>query len=142
MKPSPNSGGYLGVNLFKNGISKTRLIHQLVAEAFLNHIPNGFKLVINHKNFIITDNRVENLEIVTTRENSNQKHINSTSKYTGVHWAKYYKKWISAIYVNGNTTYLGIFDNELDASKYYENAIISVKNGEDIKVKRYKNKKL
>ena len=35
-------------------------MHQLIAVIFLNHIPCGFNLVINHKNFIKTDNRAEN----------------------------------------------------------------------------------
>ncbi|KKL69843.1 hypothetical protein LCGC14_2110840, partial [marine sediment metagenome] len=37
--------------------------HKLVCIAFLNHIPNGHKLVVNHINFDKLDNRVENLEL-------------------------------------------------------------------------------
>jgi len=57
--------GYLKVNLYFNGVKKCRSVHQLVAEAFLNHKPNGHKLVVNHINFIRTDNRVSNLRWVT-----------------------------------------------------------------------------
>jgi hypothetical protein len=91
---SVGSNGYLTVKLCKNGIAKTRTIHQLVLESFLNYMPDGTqKLVVNHINFIRRDNRLENLEIVTMRDNGNQKHIKSSSKYTGVTWNKEKKKW-------------------------------------------------
>ena len=73
--------GYYSITLRKNGIGKTRKVHQLVAESFLNHKVCGMELVINHIDFNKTNNKVENLEIVTSRENSNKKHLKSTSKY-------------------------------------------------------------
>lgn len=123
LKLSVSGTGYLSVSLCKNGISETYLVHQLVAITFLNHKPNGFKLVCNHKNFNILDNRVENLEIVTNRENSNQKHIKHSSKYTGVTWRKDHKKWCSQIRISGKKMHLGYFTNEYDASLAYEKAI-------------------
>ena len=61
--------GYCRVRLFSSdGKSKHYATHRLVAEAFLGNIEG---MEINHKNEIKTDNRVENLEIVTSRENCN-----------------------------------------------------------------------
>lgn len=52
--------GYYRVGLHKNGASKTFLVHRLIAATFLPN-PDNYPQV-NHKNEIITDNRVENLE--------------------------------------------------------------------------------
>lgn len=60
--------GYLQVNLFKDGKFKTKLIHRLVAESFISN-PNNLKQV-NHINGIKTDNRVENLEWVSAKQNT------------------------------------------------------------------------
>ena len=123
LKQAIGSGGYFLVSLFKEGKQKTVRVHQLVAEAFLNHVSDGYNLVINHINFIKTDNCVENLEITTQRQNTNQKHIKSSSKYVGVHLQKASKKWISHIAINGKQKYLGIFKDELEAHQAYESAL-------------------
>lgn len=65
---SPKSNGYFMKCLQKNGDKKYVTIHRLVATAF---IPNPERLEqINHKNGIKTDNRAENLEWVSRRENA------------------------------------------------------------------------
>ena len=61
------SDGYLKCNLKNNGERFDFRVHRLVAEAFIPNIDN--KPVINHKNGIKTDNRVENLEWCTVSEN-------------------------------------------------------------------------
>ena len=136
LKPAVTGNGYLGVNLYANNGQKTRTIHQLVAEAFLNHKPCWYDLVVNHKDFNKLNNDVENLEIVTHRENLNKKHIKSTSKYTGVHLNKASGKWCSQISVNGRTKRLGFFDTEEEASEYYQNALIAIEKGFEIVVKK------
>ena len=119
--------GYLVVRLSKIGLVKTKQIHQLVAEAFLNHSQKGHKLVVNHKNFNRQDNRVENLEIVTQRENTNRAHIKSSSKYVGVSWHKGSKKWMSRIVINGKRKHLGYFFEEIEASNAYQNALLAIR---------------
>ena len=118
--------GYYSITLRKNGIGKTRKVHQLVAESFLNHKRCGFELVINHIDLDKTNNKVENLEIVTNRENSNRKHLKSTSKYIGVHWNKEDKKWKSTITINKELKYLGSFNDELEASEAYQKALLNI----------------
>ena len=66
LKPINQSNGYLKVNLVKDGVQKTCLIHRVVASTF---IEGDNSLTVNHKNGIKTDNRFENLEWVSLSEN-------------------------------------------------------------------------
>jgi len=129
LKPHIDSSGYLSITLCRNKIHKTTRIHILVAIAFLNHTPNGRTLVVNHRDFNRKNNMKYNIEIVTMRENTNQKHMKSTSKYVGVSRGKNDKKWNAYIYVNKRNIYLGRFENELDAANAYQNAFDELTNG-------------
>ena len=61
------SHGYVSVILYKNGTKKNFRVHRLVAKAFLVNPKNLPQ--INHINFNRSDNRIENLEWVTAKEN-------------------------------------------------------------------------
>jgi hypothetical protein len=136
LKNTKDISGYFKVTINFNSKRTTFKVHQLVAMAFLNHKPCGYKLVINHKDFNRLNNNVENLEVVTQRENANKKHLKSSSKYTGVCWDKRAKKWLSHICINGVLKYLGSFETELEAKVYYDNALKSINNEEEIVIKR------
>ena len=123
LKLSKNSSNYLLAGLRINKVTKSVYVHQLVAQSFLNHKRCGHKLVVNHIDFDKTNNKLDNLEIVTARENSNQKHLKSSSKYVGVSWHKRFNKWVSRITINGKNKHLGYFTNELEASKSYKIAL-------------------
>ena len=123
LKKCINSSGYCLVVLYNNKKRKIFYAHQLVAIAFLNHNPNKFEKVVNHKNFNKLDNRVENLEIVYTRENCNQKHIKSSSSYTGVSFHKTEKCFFSYIRIKSNRIHLGRYKSEKQASEMYELAV-------------------
>lgn len=55
--------GYLKTSLRKDGKQRKLAIHQLVAMAFLGHIPCGHKSLVNHINKNKLDNRIDNLKI-------------------------------------------------------------------------------
>lgn len=57
--------GYPYVNIYQRG---TIFVHRIVAETFIPK-PEGIRLEVNHKNGVKHDNRVDNLEWVTRREN-------------------------------------------------------------------------
>ena len=128
LKAGVGGNKYLIIVLCNQGVNKSKLIHQLVAESFLNHNPCGHKLVVNHINFDRKDNRVENLEIVTARENTNKKHLKSSSVYTGVNWYKKYKKWSAQIRINGKSKNLGYFTDEYKAHLAYQSALSQLNN--------------
>tara|TARA_R110001632_G_scaffold27006_5_gene72752 strand:- start:3316 stop:3810 length:495 start_codon:yes stop_codon:yes gene_type:complete len=130
LKGTKDFNGYSIVCLHKDGNQKTKKVHQLVAIAFLGHIPSGMSLVVDHINRIKTDNRLENLQIITNRENlSKDKRWSSkyTSKYIGVHWCKPRNKWRAQIRINKITKHLGYFKTELEASEVYKSKLETIK---------------
>ena len=69
LTPNTNNSGYMMVHLKNDGQRKCKLIHRLVAEAFIPN-PNN-KPCCDHINACKTDNRVENIRWVSHKENSN-----------------------------------------------------------------------
>lgn len=63
-----NAYGYPRYTLSYEGEQRTIAAHRLLWEAFVGPIPRG--LVINHKNGVKDDNRLDNLEVVTVAENT------------------------------------------------------------------------
>ena len=72
---SKKKNGYLSVMLSKNNNQKRHSVHRLVAKAFIEN-DNESRTVINQKNEIKTDNRVENLEWCDRSYNQTYNDIN------------------------------------------------------------------
>jgi len=121
------TGGYYAVNLWKNNKMKTQKIHKLVASAFLGHIPCKYKEVVDHINNVRTDNRLENLQLISNRENCS-KEQRGKSKYTGVYYYTGRNYWYAQITLNGKSIHLGTFKNEIDAAERYKKALSIIDN--------------
>ncbi len=128
LKPQMDNSGYYKVKLSRNGIVKTMSIHVIMAMAFKGHIPCGNKVVVDHINNIKTDNRIENLQSITQRQNCSKDKKNKTSKYTGVTWHKVSNKWVSYIYVNNKIKNLGLFNTEYEAHLAYQKTLEEILN--------------
>lgn len=96
-KPQFNARGYVTYMLSVGSKVSTHRAHRLVWEAFNGKIPRD--MTINHKNGIKTDNRLENLEIVSRAENTIHAIEVLDSYFRGeqVHIAKLSEKDIPAI---------------------------------------------
>ena len=118
--------GYLIVTLCENNKRKTFKIHKLVAIEFLNHIPCGYKEVVDHIDNNPLNNKVDNLQLISARENTSKDKKGGASKYTGVCWAKQKNKWKSSIYIKSKLIYLGLFINEEEAHLKYQLALENI----------------
>ena len=127
------NNGYRRTSFSINSKTRTYKFSQLVAMAFLGHKPNGHSLVIDHVNGIRSDDRLENLRIVTKRENTSEcfrsDRDNLSSSYTGVYWCNTKSKWVSGITYDGLSVNLGVFNDEHEAYRAYQKALGKINDG-------------
>lgn len=109
MTPQNHTGGYDKLSLWdrKTKTKQNRYIHRLVAQSFIDN-PNNYRYV-NHINGNKKDNRVENLEWCSAKENTNHAvkkgliksgELSSSSKLTQIEVDE-----IRNTYVKGVITY-------------------------------------
>jgi hypothetical protein len=115
------SSNYWAVTLSQNGKVKGKRVHQLMAMAFLNHIPDRFNCVIDHIDNNKLNNNLSNIRIVTHRENISKS--KKRNKYTGVCWHKIKNQYIASIQINKKLTHLGYFDSEYEAHLAYQSKL-------------------
>lgn len=126
LKGSITWRGYKIVFFWVDGKSTNNKVHRLVYEAHIGKIPQG--LQVDHINHIRTDNRLENLRVVTSRvNNQNRDKSKTSSRYSGVSWHKGKKVWQSQINIGGKIKHLGSYKLEEDAAMAYQNALSHLK---------------
>lgn len=113
------SEGYVNINL-KTGKVKA---HRVIWEMFNGKIPDGME--IDHINHDRSDNRIDNLRMVTRSENQKNKSRfkNNTSGISGVTWCSRHCKWRARIMINGKSKHLGRFYTIEAAAKARSDAV-------------------
>lgn len=137
LKYSINKQGYLRYALFVNKKIKTISAHRLVAQTFISN-ENNYN-VVNHKNGVKNDNRVENLEWCT--QSYNIKHafetgLNKVSEKAKKMSSARTKKLMLENHPNKRKVscftktneIIKTFDSIRDASKYYNILESSISN--------------
>ena len=121
LKHKTSGYGYYSVVLYANGKSKTKVIHRLVAEAFLTN--DEGKPCVDHINNDKSDNKVTNLRFATVQENNRNTKLckNNTTGCKGVYREK--NKWRARITVDGINAHLGYFDNIEEAKQARQDAV-------------------
>lgn len=82
LKKEKTNKGYYRVSLIINGKPKRFMVHRLVAFTYIENPLN--KPEVNHKNGIKTDNSVNNLEWVTSKENMIHARDNNLLNYSHI----------------------------------------------------------
>lgn len=107
--------------LFNKTSYKNYRISQIMAIVFLNHKPNGNKMVVDHIDNNQKNDKLNNIQIISHRQNSS-KEKKGISKYTGVSQQNK-SGWKAEISINKRKKYLGSFKTEIEASKVYQEAL-------------------
>lgn len=118
------SHGYKVVVLSADKKRSTIKVHQLVAMAFLEHKRCGMTKVVDHIDGDKENNKLSNLQILSHRGNIQKAdRKNKSSKFTGVTFHKGRQMYRAYIDVSKKNIHLGFYDNEVEASKAYQNAL-------------------
>ena len=113
------------IQLSKNKARKSFQIHRLVAEAFIPN-PNNYD-IINHKDFIRTNNHVENLEWCSQKYNVNYSKCNMVGKnhiFDKETYYIYFRKRINAYEVTIKKKYYGYYKT-LEEAKKVRNEVLN-----------------
>jgi hypothetical protein len=110
-----NQHGYCRVSVGNKMMS----IHRIVAHLFLDLDIEKQENQVDHIDGNKSNNRIENLRIVTNRENSSNRESHRNGRLVGCSFIKKTNKWKSQIRVNKKRIFLGYFDTELEAHEAY-----------------------
>lgn len=83
-----NGSGYIRFETYRNGKLIQKYVHQLVYETFVGKIPEG--LEIDHINNMRSDNRLENLQLLTPLENTRKAKLNKPTTEFGLKYSEHF----------------------------------------------------
>lgn len=111
-----DSFGYKTVGLTRYGKTKRIRVHRLVYESFVSTIKD--KLVVDHINGDVRDNRLSNLQVITHRENITKGKYKNTLKYkkeSNVFYRSDRDRWVVRFSINGKFKSFGSFKKKEQA---------------------------
>lgn len=131
LTPTKSTGGYLRVCLCLNNKNYVRAVHRLVALTFIEK--GAYANVVNHKDGNKLNNALENLELVTQKENHlhalSLKRTQRCNHPRGAYQRKYIKNdgsikkvWYAQIVFKNKKKKLGVFKNKLEAQGAFKQA--------------------
>jgi hypothetical protein len=107
LKGSTNSNGYRQIFTYRNCKNTgSYLVHRMVWETFKGPVPDGY--VVDHINMDTSDNRLENLRLLTFQQNLLHRESKNYCLVNG--------KWIVKITQFGKHKYFGSFATEEEAA--------------------------
>ncbi len=98
-------------------------IHQIVASVFLGYKFQGHKMVVDHIDSNTLNNDLNNLRVVTQRENVSKERSLKSGLPTGVSYRDDLKKYRAKIRINKKQIHLGLFNTTEEASIAYQNKL-------------------
>ena len=121
-KRQPHKNGYLAITIkIKQNKGRACQIQQLIAAAFLNYKFEGFKMVVDHIDSNKLYNNLENLKVISHRENMSKERTIKSGLPVGVVFIKRTNKFQARIYIKNKRITLGVFNTIQEASKAYIN---------------------
>lgn len=125
---SVNRLGYHVLTLFKDGKRHFKIVHRIVAEAFIENPCRHPE--VNHKDLNKSNNSVENLEWCDRSYNVNHMFDNKikSSKYKGVSYSADRGKWCAYINILGKRIAIGRYSTEEEAKERRDEFITNLKN--------------
>lgn len=132
MKQTLNRSGYNQIWLC--GFNRKRFyVHRLVFFSFMKFLPDANDKVIDHIDSNKLNNSIDNLRVITHRDNMSKERTKKSALPVGVSYRYNYmntrkdtKKYRSYITINGSIKHLGYFDNIDEASDAYIKAKLSI----------------
>jgi hypothetical protein len=125
-KYSPNGVGWTVVECVDNhrgycvvGVKSSLIRYSAIIWILHYGTIEDTKAVIDHISGDKLDNRIENLRLVTSRENNQNKVKHRNGKLAGCYLDKCNNKWQAQIVTNSKTLFLGRYDTEQEAHAVY-----------------------
>mgnify|MGYP003674764688 CR=1 FL=1 len=109
---------YHQVTLYLKGDKFTKRVHSLMGISWLGFVYGDRKICIDHIDNNKLNNNLENLRLVSHRENSSKETINKNG-FIGVRKVLNTERFIANIYINKKQVYLGTYDCPKKANEAY-----------------------